>query len=402
MTAARWALMFGNFVIGFGIMVAPGTLDDLARSLGVSVSIAGQLIAVGAATVCFGAPLLAGWVAAFDRRRLLAASLVFYAAGHAACALAPSYAALLPLRALTLLGAAVFTPQAAAAIGFMAPPADRGRDIAFIFLGWSLASVIGLPAAAWLGDAHGWRSAFIAVAVLALVAAVWVHAVMPDGVRPAALSLAAWKAAFTSPLLMAIVAVTFLSGAGQFTLFSYFMPYFREVLHASATQAALLLAWFGVFGLAGNVILTRCIGRVGIDRSATWLVALIALSLALWPLAGGIVGIGLALVPWAFGCFSSNSAQQARLQATAPALASAMLALNTSAIYLGQATGAASGGWLLAHRGYASLSWVGLCWVVAAVGVSVWAMRRRSASATVQQHAAFPAAAAAVSDARLP
>src|SRR5664279_5824308 len=115
----RWALMFGNFVIGCGIMLVPGTLNDLAHSLQVSVAVAGQLFAVGAATVCFGAPLLAGWVAGFDRRRLLAVSLLGYAAGHALCAAMPSYAALLPIRALTMLGAAVFTPQAAVAVGFM-------------------------------------------------------------------------------------------------------------------------------------------------------------------------------------------------------------------------------------------------------------------------------------------
>ena len=83
----RWALMFGNFVIGCGLMVVPGTLNDIARSLQVSVSLAGQLIAIGAATVCFGAPLLAGWVAAFDRRRLLTFSLVVYAAAPALLAL---------------------------------------------------------------------------------------------------------------------------------------------------------------------------------------------------------------------------------------------------------------------------------------------------------------------------
>ena len=388
MTSVRWALLFGNFVIGFGLMVAPGTLNDLSHALGISVSVAGQLIAVGAATVCFGAPLLAGWVAAFDRRRLLAASLVFYAAGHLACALAPTYAALMPLRALTLLGAAVFTPQAAAAVGFMAPPAERGRDIAFIFLGWSLASVLGLPLAAWLGDAHGWRSAFGAVSVLSLAAALWVFVAMPDGVRPAGLSLAAWKQTFSSPVLMAIVAVTFLSGAGQFTLFSYFLPYYRDVLHASTAQTTLLLAWFGAFGILGSVALTRFIDRIGADRSATLLVAAIALSLALWPLAGGVVGVGLAIIPWAFGCFSGNSAQQARLSAAAPALAPALLALNTSAIYLGQAAGASSGGWLVAHSGYGALSWAGLCWVVVGVAVSVWAMRMTRSTADRRDRAA--------------
>ena len=70
----RWALMFGNFVIGCGVMSVAGTLNDMARSLQVSVALAGQLIAIAAAMMAFGAPLLAGWVAGFDRRRLLALS----------------------------------------------------------------------------------------------------------------------------------------------------------------------------------------------------------------------------------------------------------------------------------------------------------------------------------------
>ena len=376
----RWALMFGNFVIGCGIMVVPGTLNDLSRSLPVSVALAGQLFAIGAATVCFGAPLLAGWVAAFDRRKLHTVSLVGYAVGHALCAAMPSYSALLPIRAVTMLGAAVFTPQAAAAVGFMSPPEHRGRAITFIFLGWSMASVLGLPLSAWLGDTFGWRFAFVAVAAIALIAAGWVHAVMPGRVRPAALSLAAWKRAFSSPLLMAIVGVTFLTGAGQFTLFSYFTPYFRDVLHASTVQSSLLLVWFGVFGLLGNLMLTRFIDRVGTHVAGTAMVCFIAITFIAitfiaWPFVAGMIATAVALVPWAFGCFSGQSAQQARFSAVAPALAPALMALNTSAIYLGQAAGGSSGGWLIAHQGYASLSTAGLVWLIVAIAVSVWAAR---------------------------
>ena len=374
-TQVRWALLFGNFVTGCGIMVVPGTLNDLAQSLQISIALAGQLFAVGAATVCFGAPLLAGWVSGFDRKKLLAFSLLGYAVGHALCAAMPTYAALLPLRAITMLGAAVFTPQAGAAIGFMSPPEERGRAIAFIFLGWSLASVLGLPMANWIGETFGWRWAFSGIAVLSLVAAAWVYAVMPAGVRPAVISLAAWKKAFATPSLMAIVAVTFLFGAGQFTLFAYFTPYFRDVLQASTNQSSLLLVWFGLFGVIGNLALTRFIDRIGPHAAATAMVGLMALSFLLWPFASGVIGIGLATIPWAFGCFSSNSAQQARLSAAAPALASALLALNTSAIYLGQAAGASSGGWLISHAGYAALSWVGLAWLIACIAVSVWATR---------------------------
>jgi predicted MFS family arabinose efflux permease len=372
----RWALLSGNFVIGCGVMVVAGTLNDLARSLGVSVALAGQLIAIGAIVMGVGAPLLANWVAGFDRRRLLALTLAWYAAGHGLSALMPDYAALAPVRALCMLGAAVFTPQAAAAIGHMSAPEQRGRAITFVFLGWSLASVAGMPLAAWIGETFGWRAAFAAVAGLAAVSASWVWIAMPDGVRPAALSLAAWREAFTHPVLMGIVAVTALQSAGQFTLFSYFAPYYKQILQATPAQISLLFAWFGLFGLIGNVVLTRLIDRHGAARCVTIALALITLSLLAWPLAGSFLTTAVVLVPWALGCFSSNSAQQARLGLAAPALAPALMALNTSAIYLGQAVGAASGGVLVAHSGFAWLSPVGVLWMITAIALSAWAGAR--------------------------
>jgi predicted MFS family arabinose efflux permease len=368
--------MFGNFVIGAGVMAVAGTLNDLSHSLNVSIALAGQLIAIAAATMAFGAPLLASWVAGFDRRRLLALALLWYAAGHAISALMPTYAALWPVRALTMLAAAVFTPQAAAAIGFMAAPRERGRAITFIFLGWSVSSVLGLPLSAWIGESFGWQFAFATIAALSLAAAVWVFAAMPDGVRPAALSMKAWRDVLTNPVLMAMVFVTALSGAGQFTLFSYFTPYYRNTLGASTEQITMLLMWFGAFGLIGNVVLTRVIDRVGPNIVVAFTLSLIALSLLAWPLAVTLVGTAVVLVPWALGCFASNSTQQARLGLAAPALAPALMALNTSAIYLGQAIGASSGGWLISHGGYAPLHWVGLAWIVAAIVLSLWAGRR--------------------------
>ncbi len=374
--AARHAFLFGNFVIGCGVMVVAGTLNDIARSLDVSVSLAGQLITIAAVALALGAPLAAGLVAGWDRRRLLAGSLVWYAVGHVACSLMPSYASMWPVRALSVLAAAVFSPQAAAAIGFMAPPAQRGRVITYVFLGWSLASVLGLPLGAWIGEGWGWRWAFRAVAVLAVAAAAWVWRAVPDGVRPATVSRQAWGGLLAQPLLMALVAVTALSAAGQFTMFSYLAPYYRQALGADAAQTSLLFAWFGAFGLVGNILLTRFIDRAGADRAANVLAASIALTLALWPLGTGFVSMAAVLVPWGLGCFALNSAQQARIALAAPALAPALMALNTSAIYLGQAVGAAGGGWMVAHGGYAPLPRVGLAWMAVAILLSVVVGRR--------------------------
>jgi len=368
--AASRALLAGNFAIGCGVMVTAGSLNDLVRSLQVSVPLGGQLISVAAAVMALGAPLLAGAVSGWDRRRLLTFALLWYAAGHALSALMPNYAALLPVRAATMLGAAVFTPQAAAAISVMAPTNERGRAITFIFIGWSLASVLGMPLHSYIGESFGWRWAFALVALLSAVAAAWVWRTLPNGIRPAALSLAAWRSTLSHPLLMGVVAVTALSAAGQFTLFSYFAPYYREVIGASAAGVSFLFLWFGAFGLIGNVVLQRLVDRFGAARCTTWALAAMGLSLLLWPLAPTLWLMAAVSTPWALGCFSSNSAQQARLGAAAPALAPALMALNTSAMYLGQAIGAAGGGALVAARGYDGLNWAALAWMLLAIGLS--------------------------------
>ncbi len=101
-----------------------------------------------------------------------------------------------------------------------------------------------------------------------------------------------------------------------------------------------------------------------------------ALSLLLWPLGSNLGLVALVLIPWALGCFSSNSAQQARLVGIAPALASGSIALNSSAMYAGQALGAGSGGWLIAHGGMGSLHWYALAGLLASMAMSWWASRQ--------------------------
>jgi predicted MFS family arabinose efflux permease len=101
-----------------------------------------------------------------------------------------------------------------------------------------------------------------------------------------------------------------------------------------------------------------------------------ALSLLAWPLATGFTSALLVTLPWALGCFSSNSAQQVRLALAAPALATALISLNSSAMYVGQFIGSGGGGAVIASVGYGGLSWLGLAWMCAAIATSLWAARR--------------------------
>ena len=369
--ATLWALLAGNFVIGTGVMVVPGTLNELSQSLQVSAATAGQLITAGAIVMCVGAPLLAALVAGWDRRRLLAFTMLWYAAGHLLATWMPNFGSLLLVRMLTVVAPAVFTAQAAACAGLLVPAEQRGRAVTFVFLGWSMASVLGLPIGALVGGHFGWRAAFGVIAGLSVVSAAWIWRQLPTGIRPAALSRAAWGRVFRSPLLMGVVCVTALQGAGQFVLFSYFAPIVRESLGADATQMGLLWGWFGLCGLLGNMAVSRWIDRLGAPRMVLVTTLLIALSLLLWPLAISFATLGLILVPCGLGCFATNSAQQARLVSLSPALAPGSLALNSSGIYVGQAVGAAAGGWLLAHDAAAWMNWVGLITVLLAMALSL-------------------------------
>ncbi|SEA08611.1 MFS transporter [Variovorax sp. YR216] len=369
--AALWALLAGNFVIGTGVMVVPGTLNELSSSLQVGAATAGQLITAAAVVMCVGAPLLAALVAGWDRRVLLACTMLWYACGHLVSTLMPTFGALLPVRMLTVIAPAIFTAQAAACAGLLVPSEQRGRAVTFVFLGWSMASVLGLPLGALIGGHLGWRAAFGTIALLSLMSAGWIWLKLPSGIRPAALSRDAWGRVLKSPLLMGVVCVTALQGSGQFVLFSYFAPILKERLGADATQLGLIWAWFGACGVVGNMLVSRYVDRLGASRMVLLTTALIALSLLLWPLGVSLAWLAVLLTPWGLGCFATNSAQQARLVSLSPALAPGSVALNSSGIYIGQAIGAGAGGWLLANGAIGWMNWVGFTTVLAALALSV-------------------------------
>jgi len=376
------ALCFGNFIIGTGALIVPGMLPQLAEGLGVSLPLAGQLITAFAAAVCIGAPLFAGATSRYDRRALLAAMQILFFLGHLAAALVSSFVPMLLVRVVTSVGAAVFTAQAASAAALLVPPQERGRAIAFVFLGWSVAAVLGLPLGAYVGATFGWREGFALVAAGSALGAAAIWYLLPAGLRVAPVDRAMWRAILTNPTMLSVVAVTALLAAAGFALFAYFVPAARTLVDASPEVVSLLLAGFGVMGIAGNVLAARYMDRLGAGNVVLYcLLALLAGHL-LWPWSEGALGVlAAALLAWGLGTFAGNSAQQARLAALSPAQAPVSIALNSSAIYLGQAVGTAAAGILIAHvpgaTGYTSLPWLSVPLVVAAIGLSLFASFRR-------------------------
>jgi MFS transporter, DHA1 family, inner membrane transport protein len=385
--AMRWSLLLGNFFIGCGVMVVGGALNDLSADLHVTVSAIGELIAVAAVMMGVGAPVLATLVSRVDRRLLLAGALVWYAIGHALCALSHGYDNLLPIRALTVLAAAVFTPQAAAVVGFLAPPESRGRAITFVFFGWAMAAVVGMPMAAWVGERLGWEIAMLIISAGSLLAAAQIFRTLPHGIRPPATSLRAWRSVFSSPVLIGTVMVTALQSAGQMTMVGFCAAYLKVSFSANPEQISAVFAYFGIMSMTGVLVLNRWVDKLSPPRAVNIALGMMWITMLLWPLAQGLSSLVLIMLPWALAGFATSSGQQARLTHLSPERAPALMSLNTSAIYLGHAAGAAGGGWAIAHHGYASLHWPALFWASLAWGMSVWAHRASQSDQSLRSQA---------------
>lgn len=364
--AARLALMLGNFVTGLAIVGIAGMLPNLAEGLGVSIQKAGFLITAGAVVLCIGSPLTVWATSAVDRRRLLVASLLIVAVGHLASAFATTYGALLGLRVLMMMAAALFTPVAASTVAAIVPPAERSGAITFVFLGWSLAVAVGLPVVAFLAAHTGWQTAFTAMGVALLACAAFVFQALPVGLRGTPISIASWGALGHNRLVMTLLLLTAVQIAGQFVVFTYFAPLLKGLAGADVATIGLFFSLYGVMGFIGNLIATRLVTTLGPFVTSGFALLSIFSGFVLWSLGAGwlaMMGVGVAL--WGLGFAAINSMQQARLVGAVPALGSAAVSLNTSAIYIGQAIGSAVGGFLFAHDlpralGYAAMILIAL------------------------------------------
>lgn len=374
--ASLWMLMLGNFIIGTGVLLPAGLLNDFTADFSISPSRAGLMLFVGGLVVGVGAPLFAALTSRIERRVILTAALLLYAAGHLTAALVSGFELQLFIRAATVVGAAIFTPQAASTVGLLVTPEKRAGAIAFIFIGWSVASVVGIPLGTLLSDMLGWRMVYGAMAGLSTVAAICVWATLKPKLFVTPLSLVAWKETFSSPLLWLVFVVTLLSMSGYFAMFTYIAPMLRDGFTATPAMISIMLATAGFSGVVGNTIASRVVGRFGIDR---------VIAIALVSLCVGYLGFGLlwgqfvlaliAGVFWGLGSFSSNSLQQSRLVALAPHLAAATVAMNTSVVYLGQAIGSAVGGKIIDAGQMAAMPFVALGFLVLALSLSVLAER---------------------------
>lgn len=368
MRLALFALLLGNFATGLAVMAPASMITVLSKDLSVSIREAGFLVTAGAIMLCIGSPVMAWVTTRIDRRRLLSVVMLITAICHGLSALAPNFWTLLAARVAMLAAAAVYTPQAANAVALLVPVEKRASSISFIFLGWSLAVAVGLPALNLGTQYIGWREMHAACAAITAAAAVLNYVSLRPGLLGEPLSLQSWLEVGRNKLMLLLLAITTLQTSGQFALLTYLDPLTRMRTGGGAELIALMFSLFGICGFIGNVIAARLAGKIGPLKTSVIFMCSLLVGIGFWALDSALIATIFASVAfWGLGFAAFNALQQARLVAAGPHLSSATVALNTSALYVGQAIGSALGGLLFARGLYAGIGYLSTAFVLAAL-----------------------------------
>ena len=390
-------LAASNFAQGLGAFAVIGALASLIQELRIPVHQAGLVVSLYAVVYALASPLLVAWSGRLGRRTVLAAGLMVIALGALVGVLAGSFELLLAGRALMALGGGLVTPVAGAIGVATSTPANRGRVLATVFAGLTIAQALGLPLGAWLVGVAGYRATFVLVALASVLAALLVLRFVPAHLASTPASLKALGSVLAQPrLLLALSFIVFFIG-GNFVFLTYLSTFLQHRHGLGGTGLAGVLLLYGLSAVAGNLLGGRLADRLG-PTTTLWMLCgaqvlvLPALSLLHLPLPA----VTLLLVLWSVFGWSVHATQQSRLVAMDPPRAPVLLALHSSGIYIGASAGSAIAGQVLA---LADDRWLGpagaaLMLVAAAtLGLVALATRPRAGGAPAQHHDAGQAGA---------
>lgn len=374
-------LALGQFALVTSTFMLTGLLGPLGTDFGVSMAAAGQVIGLFSLSYALSAPLLAVATARVARRPLLIAALAIFAAANLAGAAAMSFGFLLAGRVVAAAADGLYAATASAIAATLAPPRLRGRVLALVNTGVTLAFVAGVPLGTLIGQRFDWRGTFVMVAAIAAAAAIGLAAALPDVPTPRIASLKERVAVLRAPGIAATLLIATLSYTGLFTIYTFLAPLLAATAGVPAAQMSGMLLAFGFATVAGNALGGYAADRWGaVPAIAVSLLTAAPLLAALPAVATTPARAALLLFAWGVVHYLGLSPIQHRLATLAPSNPSVALALSGSAVYLGVAAGSAVGGAVASFAPIVALGAVGAAFKLAALVPLLASARARPTS----------------------
>lgn len=349
-------LAVGNFAVGVGAFIVIGILSSIAAGIGVSKADAGIILTAYAAAYALLSPVGAALTGSLPRRTVLAAALGLFCLGTFLSAVSTSLPMLTASRILVAFGAALYTPLSAGVAVAIAPPEFRGRALAKVFSGMTMAQIFGVPLGAWLASQLDWHGPFYVVAAGAALCAVVLMRAMPADISFPAGNIRSILSSLVDGRLMLAVSLTTVAMSGIYLVFTFFSPLIEASVGANPEMRSAYLMLFGFGAVAGNYAGGVISDRIGPFRT---LIMVLCGQIVMLPLFAIIPMnpylLGLLVFVWSSFAWSYVPPQQSRLVSIAPHAPSLALAINAAMSYLGIALGSAAGSVLFDWQGLSIL-----------------------------------------------
>jgi DHA1 family inner membrane transport protein len=380
MPIALLALTAGAFGIGTTEFVIMGLLLQVSTDLHVTIAAAGLLISAYALSVAVGAPLLTIASRSLPRKTVLLALMVIFTLGNLACALAPSYGWLMAARVITALAHGTFFGVGSVVATGLVPRERRASAIAIMFTGLTAATLLGVPAGAWLGVQFGWRATFWAVTLIGAVAFAVIAVFVPsaragdDNAAAAPAALREELAVLARPQVLRGLALTVLGFAGVFTVFTYIQPLLLRVTGVSESAVSPILLVLGGGLAIGNLLGGRLADRAPMRAVLATLAALALVFAAMYWMIDAPWSAVLFVALLGIAAFATVAPMQLHvLEKASGAGQNLASSLNIAAFNLGNALGAWAGGLTVENGpGLQSLGWVAAAITLAGLAIALW------------------------------
>lgn len=366
----HFALAVGGFAIGTTEFATMSLLPYFARDLGIGAPTAGHAISAYALGVVLGAPLIAVLGARISRRALLIGLMLVFAIANGLTGLAPSYHAMLALRFVSGLPHGAYFGVAMLVAASLVPPEKRAQASARVLMGLTVATIIGVPCANWLGQAIGWRWGFGIVAALSLLTASLVALFAPRQPPDRGASPLTELAALENRDVLLTLAVGAVGFGGLFSVYTYLANTLLFVTHVPESVVPLVFALFGA-GMMSGLMIVPAFAHGRLMAIAGAILVWFAVTLALYTFAvGSLWSISLSVFAIGLGG-ALGPVLQTRLMDVAGKAQTLAAALNHSAFNVANALGPFLGGIAIAHGyGLASTGLVGSG--LALSGLLIW------------------------------
>ena len=347
MQAYQWgvfALALGAFGIGTTEFFPMGLLPTIAEGVDVSIPTAGLLISAYAVGVMFGAPLVTLYMTRFSHKASLIALMAVFFVGNLLSAVSVDYTTLLISRVVTSMSHGAFFGIGALVAMKLAPVGKQGSAVASMFLGLTIANIIGVPIATWLGQSIHWRIAFAATSALGLVAMIGLLRTLPHMEKPNRPNVKQELQAIMQPAALRTFFTTILCAGSMFTLYTYVTPILQTLAKIPEANIAYLLMIAGIGFTIGNFVSGKLADRSPDLSLTVSLIGQVIILLSFSFITINMITAIVAVFIWGVVNFMIGPPLQMKVMTIAdkaPGLASS---INIGAFNLGNALGAALGG----------------------------------------------------------